>query len=284
MESTQENAVVLVSYGGNRALVPRWAAGVAVVTGLLVLLCAAVDLRTRGMLPPDRAVSYQWDYDEGVHLQAAQLMLQGSVPYRDFLYLQPPFSLVLFGAVLKLHWVPWGDAVAFAFERYAAIGLGLLTVIGVFAAASRLGGWLSGLLSAGLLALDATVIQTDRQAMLEPYANALSIIAILLCLVAFGRGRTRRLWFGVAGAVGALAGLTKTSAAVVLAAILIYLFGRLLVTAAAKRFWGQVAPLSDSWRIRFGDFVAALGGAVIVAAGVTGYFIATCPAEFTRQV
>ena len=40
-------------------------------------------------------MGYPMDYDEGVYSSAAPLLLRGDLPYRDFIFVHPPGSLLL---------------------------------------------------------------------------------------------------------------------------------------------------------------------------------------------
>ena len=94
------------------------------------------------------------------------------MPYRDFLFVEPPVALYLHAAVLRWHPVAWGDPTTFARVRYTTIAAGLVTLMAVAILAKQLGGWMSSLLAVGLLAIDAFVIEIDRRVMLEPYVDA----------------------------------------------------------------------------------------------------------------
>jgi 4-amino-4-deoxy-L-arabinose transferase-like glycosyltransferase len=242
---------------------------------LLFFLYVGFELRMRDMYSVDDALLYQSDYDEGVHVSAAQLMLQGFVPYRDFLFLQPPFALFLFATILKFHFVPWGDATAFVLARYAAIACGLVTLLAVFEIARRLGGLLAALLAVGVLAIDAQVIQTDRRAMLEPYSNALCVLAVLCYLVALGRERMPTPWLIAAGVLGAFAALTKALVIVSLAAIGVYAAARVVIAFFAAR---------KEVRARLRELFILVVSAAIAAALVSGYFVLTAPEQFFKQV
>ncbi len=263
--------------------VPRWLATVTAAGCLLVLLYVGIELRLNRMVPGSEALLYQADYDEGVHIAAAQLTLQGYAPYDDFLFLQPPFGVWLYASVLRLHFVPWGDATAFVLGRYTAIACGIVTLLAVFALGRRLGGLPSGLLSAGLLAIDAVVIETDRRALLEAPVNALSALAILCFLVALDRGR-RRYWLMGAGVLGALAMLTKTAGAAVLLALALYAAGR-VAAAVLGRFIPVVRlPSGDSVKSRLSDLGTVCAAAGLTVVLIAGYFLATNLVSFLQQV
>ncbi len=256
----------------------------ATLGSLLLILLIALHLRTQGMFPISDALLYDNDYDEGVNIAAGQLLLQGYVPYRDYFYVHPPLAVLIFAGVARIHFVPWGDATTFVYERYAAITCGLLTVLGVFVLTRQLGGTLSGLVAAGLLAVDGLVVEIDRRAMLEPYVNALSLLAILCYLGALRRERSRTAWLIMAGAVGAAVALVKTPGVLVLATLLTYAGARVLVAWLQTRVLHDSLSSGDSVRARFLELAKLLAGAALVAVLVLGYFLLTNPISFIKQV
>jgi hypothetical protein len=256
----------------------------AVSCSLLASLFIAFELRTTGMSPVAQGLLYQVDYDEGVNVTGAQLLLQGFMPYRDFIFVHPPLGLMIFAGVLKIHFVPWGDAEAFVITRYAAIAFGLITIIGVFAVGRVMGGSLSGLVSAALLAIDGLAIEVDRRAMFEAPANSLSVLAVLGYLMALKRNKSRRWWLLGAGAVGACAALVKSVDALSLLSILIYAFARLLAVLISRLRGGSSDTVSEALKERFSELVTLLVGAAITLILIAGYFAVTTPVEFLRQV
>jgi Dolichyl-phosphate-mannose-protein mannosyltransferase len=262
----------------------RAVAGIAVAVGLVVILGVALQLRANGMYPVAQGLLYDTNYDEGVNTAAGQLWLQGFVPYRDYLYVHPPLAVIIMGGVLVTHYVPWGDATSFVYERYAAIACGLLVILGAFALARMLGGGLSGLVAAGLLAVDGLVIQIDRRAMLEPYVNAFSVLAVLAFLTALRREGSRFRWLLAAGALAACAALVKATGAIILATILLYAAGRLIVVLVPARRQRVTNSSEDSIKARLLEMVAILAGAAAVSIPLVGYALVIAPVSFVRQV
>jgi len=115
--------------------------------------------------------------------------------------------------------------------RYAASCLALLALIFLYQAGKRLGGWWTGLLAAGLLAINALYLLHARRAM----AEGPLLFGVTLAMWGFLEGE-RRPW--LAGLGAALAFSAKQSA-LVLAPV-----GLLAVV------WLVDAPLADGWRTR----------------------------------
>ncbi len=233
-------------------------------------------LRVNQMLTVSDVLLYQREYDEGVYVASAQLFLQGYVPYRDFMFVEPPLSLYLYAAVLSTHPVNWGDPITFQLARYTTIAFGLITLVAVAIFAKRLGGWTSALFSVGLLAADAIVIEIDRRVMLEPVVNALSALALISYLQALNRKRNW-VWLFSAGLLGILAALLKTAGVIALGVILVYAVWRIFTAD-----WTRV--LDDARKSRIRELLVIMAGAGVGIALVTGYFMITNPIQFLRQV
>lgn len=248
------------------------ARSVLVIAVFFLVLCVGFDLHTRGMLSPEQGLTYEADYDEGVYVAAGQLWLQGFVPYRDYLYVQPPLSVYLFGTILRLHTVSWGDGIAFMLVRYASIAFGLVTLIAVFLIARKLGGTASGLVALGVLALDAQVIEINRRAMLEPSMNALSALAVLSYLYALDVKKYSRLLFVFAGSLGTCAMLVKLVGGLVLGVLFTYATGRVIRAPAHAR------------KPRIAELVALVVGVAATAAMILTPPIFNALATFVRQV
>lgn len=74
--------------------------------------------------------------------------------------------------------------------RLVAVGVGLLSTVGLFAIGKRLGGDLAGLVSAGLYAIFPLALLYDRLAYTESFVNLAGIMIALTALHAFGEGES----------------------------------------------------------------------------------------------
>lgn len=232
---------------------------------LLFILVLASCARLSNLIPVERGLLAWQDYDEGVWDTTAQLWLQGYLPYRDFFATLPPVGIYLLASVLRLVYVPWGSGLGLMATRYASVLYGLATVALVYRLGRRLGGETTGLVAAGVLAVDAMVIGVDRLAMLEPPLNLFSVLAVSSYLSAFERGpgeREGRGWGAATGVLCALAALSKTPALLVMFA--------LVSISLLRRRWQEVV-------------VMAVGFALAWTA-LSAPFLLRCPDQFLRQV
>jgi hypothetical protein len=188
-------------------------AGKVLVLGTLLALVIRLFTLTR----PGFLTSVN-EYDDGVYLGAAIRLLQGSMPYHDYAFVQPP-GIILIAVPSAL----------VANITTSAAGLAVARVLTVLASTAciplagnlvRYRGALVTAVTCGALAIYPDDITTAHTLLLEPWMN-------LLCLIgasaAFRRGhlaRPRRLlWAGVA--IGA-AGTVKYWAAAPAAVLLVF--------------------------------------------------------------
>ncbi len=212
----------------------RWSATLSAFA-LVAVLALALGLRLNNLVPAERGLLYAADADEGIYATSARLALDGYLPYRDYFCSAPPVGLYLFMAVLAPTSQPWGDSNGFMALRYASVLYGMVTILAVYATASRLGGRATGLLAAALLAMDGWAVAQDRRAMLEAPMNMFSALAILALVVAVQRQSRSVRWYAVSGVLAALAILSKTQGLVI--------FGALLLTLMLQRRWRPLVSL-----------------------------------------
>jgi len=232
---------------------------------LLFILVLASCARLSNLIPVERGLLARQDYDEGVWDTTAQLWLQGYMPYRDFFATLPPVGIYLLASVLRLVYVPWGSGLGLMATRYASVVYGLTTIALVYRLGRRLGGTMTGLVAAAVLAVDAMVIGVDRLAMLEPPLNLFSVLAVSTYVFAFEKGPGERQglgWGGATGVLCALAALSKTPALTVMLA--------LVTISLLRRRWQEVV-------------VMAVGFALAWTA-LSAPFLLRCPDQFLRQV
>lgn len=226
---------------------------------LLALVALGLALRLFDLIPPERGLLFAADTDEGIYAASARLALDGFAPYRDYFCSAPPVGLALFMAVLAPTSQPWGDATGFMALRYAAVGYGLVTLLAVYAIGRRCGGRAAGLLSVALLAIDGWAVAQDRRAMMEAPLSMFSALAVLALLAAQQRPVRSLRWYAVAGALAALAMLTKTQGMVIVGVLLLTLLLQrqwrplLVVAAAAAATW---LVLSLPYLLTAGDDMA----------------------------
>jgi alpha-1,2-mannosyltransferase len=195
-------------------------------------------------------------YDEGVYFAASEGLVNGLVPYRDFVLVHPPGILLLLSPLATAaRWIgdpaAWGAARVFVMLIGAANAM-MITVIGR-RAGTRVG------LAAGLLyAVWTPAIHVERTTMLEAFVLAGMLVALLML-------RTP----------------VETTSRLVVA-------GSALGAAASTKAWGLIPLLvivgwllvARAWRSAMVVSAAALG----VAALVVGPFLAMAPRRMVDLV
>ncbi len=148
--------------------------GIALAIGLL-----AFAIRLGVVLVTGRAgVLGLGDYDDGVYFTAADLLVHGRVPYRDFLFLQPPgIALVLAPFAALGAWI--GAADAFGVARVAFIAVGACNAALVVLVLRRSG--IAAAAAGGLLwACCIPAIVAERSILLEPLGSLGLLVALAL--------------------------------------------------------------------------------------------------------
>jgi len=163
---------------GNRSLL----AVTAVVASAALSARTWVMLRDGGLLAPT-------GYDPGVYYAAADSLVHGLLPYRDFWLLHPPGIMLAlspfaaFGSVTS-------DPAGMGLARVAVIVLGALNAVLVARIAYRFGlvaALTGGLFYAGWL----PVVRVETTARLEPFGNTALLLALLFLLRPRGRVSAR---------------------------------------------------------------------------------------------
>jgi alpha-1,2-mannosyltransferase len=180
-------------------------------------------------------------YDEGVYYGASTAFVDGLMPYRDFVLVHPPGSVVLLAPFALLGRVT-SDTTGWAVARLAVMSLGALNAALVLVIGRRVS-LAAGLVAGGLYAVWAPVVHVERTTMLE--AVVLAGIVVALWAVREPREATWRLV--LAGAALGLGTSTKLWGAAPLAVLV----GWLLVS----RSWRQAAIVTGASVVAFAAVV-----------------------------
>ena len=169
-------------------------------------------------------------YDEGVYFGASAGLVHGLVPYRDFVLVHPPGSLLLLSPFAELARVV-GDPTAWAGARLFVMLVGSANAMMVTVVGRRAGRW-AGVIGGVLYAVWLPAVYVERTTMLEAFV--LCGLLAALTLLRSPRESTTRLV--LAGAALGAASCVKVWGVVPLLVIL----GWLLVSRA----WRSAAVLS----------------------------------------
>jgi hypothetical protein len=192
-------------------------------------------------------------YDDGVYYAAADALVHGRLPYRDFLFLQPP------GIALVLAPVAWlgsvtSDPHGIVIGRTAFLALGSVNAVLVAAICRRFGPAAAIVAGVGY-AVFHPAAYAERTMLLEPVGTAGLLVALLLTQ---GRPARSRVAVALAGAALGLAVATK----------IWYIVPAVLVALLLRDRRALVLA---------GGFTATLAAAVLP-------FLAAAPTAFVRQV
>lgn len=172
------------------------------IVGLLAISLIAFALRVFPFFGADGAWSYRVDYDEGVYFSAAAWMIDGSLPWRDFVFVHPPGHLLFL--ILTSVWTKasLGIAGAFALSRWIAATVGAINtfLVGRIVARTPNAPLPAGLIAAAMYASYPEVVQVERGPFMEPILNLLCLVVVLLSTRQWKTTRAVVLMGVVAGA------------------------------------------------------------------------------------
>ncbi len=185
--------------GPGRAAIPGRAIDGLIVFALAFTARVAVALTSGGL-------QGNYGYDAGVYYSAADALVHGRLPYRDFVFLHPP------GIILALTPFAWfgqltSDHAGFVAATLAFTALGALNAVLVvrIATSMDLGRW-PAFIGGSFYALWFGSVQSEYLTRLEPLGNFFLLCGLLAYLRAQRTGRTYLA--GVGGlALGAAAGV-----------------------------------------------------------------------------
>ncbi|MCU1473266.1 MAG: hypothetical protein JWQ92_1334 [Amnibacterium sp.] len=226
---------------------PRWFWVVAVVgvAGIAFFVRVRLLIQTGGLDGAD-------GYDDGVYYAAADALVHGRLPYRDFLLLQPPGTIV---ALAPFAWFgsithdPYGVVAA----RLCFIGIGALNACLAMAIVRRFGLVASALAGIGY-AVYFPAAFTERSTLLEPLGTCGLLVAVLLADRAWRRPQVGMMLAGAAAGV-----------------------------AIGMRIW-YVVPVALIAAFHWRSALRFLAGVAITASAIYLPFLIGSPANMVRQV
>ena len=193
-------------------------------------------------------------YDDGVYLGSALELLDGRLPYRDYVLVHPPGITVLLLPVAGLSKLI-GTAQAMGLAKVLT-GLAGVAAVPVAARIVWHRGVLAAVIAAGVVAVHGDVVASGSGVLLEPWLVLCCLLAVLLTFAGDGLADGRRLTWG-----GALFGV-----------------------ACAIKIWA-VVPLLVAvvlcGPVRRRRYLLAAGGAFTVVAAP---FAFAAPGAFMRDV
>ncbi len=121
------------------------------------------------------------DYDEGVYFSAAQALIAGRFPYRDFVLLHPPGIVLVLTPFAALARVV-SDHRAFELARLAFMALGSINAVltAAIARRARSGGVIAAAVAGVLYAVWPPAIDAESTTLLTPWSTLGMLLALLL--------------------------------------------------------------------------------------------------------
>lgn len=212
---------------------------------LLAVFLVAVLVRLAPLLWESALSGDSGEYDDGVYFAAAQHLVAGQVPYRDFVLLHPPgIALALAPFAALGHFI--GDANAYAAAKLLVIMVGAVNATLVAWIAGRQG-TIAGAAGGLLYAVWWTVASSEITTFLEPFLNLLLLLAVGL-LTRQGPAPRRTVIAGIL--MGACVGFKIWPVPV-----LLMLVGWLFWTSGSRAAWRFIGGCGLSLAAIFGPFL-----------------------------
>ena len=175
----------------------------SVALAIAVATALGFGLRAYQLARPGQLLSVAW-YDDGVYYASALRLSDGALPYRDFIFAQPPgITLLMTPAALlaKVIGTDWGMAVARILTLLASTASVALAGLLV-----RHRGLLAVAVACGVLAVYPGSVTTTYTIFLEPWVVLFCLVAALTVFDGDRLAGSRRLVaggvaFGFAGAI-----------------------------------------------------------------------------------
>ena len=234
----------------------RW--GFIAALGLVFLIAVAARLQL--VLRSTGGLFGLGNYDDGVHFAAALGLVNGILPYRDFLLLHPPGVVLALAPFAALSWLigePWAVAAA----RLSWMVLGGLNAV-LCGLALRPIGRIAGVVGALFYALFFGSIYVEYTALLEPPATTMLLLALVMIRL-LGSAAGMGTWQYIAA-------------------------GILLGISPVLKIWGVVAVLVvvTTVLLRRGrrPGLLTLSAAVVTCAAVCLPFFLSAPSQMWRMV
>lgn len=202
------------------------------------------------------------EYDDGVYLGAALRLVEGILPYKDYVFVQPPGIIVLLGPIgLIARGI--GSLNALIIMRFVTVAVSALNVM-LVGHLMKSKGKVAVIASCGMMALYPQAVASSVTVLLEPYMNLFCILGFIALFRTLELRDTPGSYL-LGGVLIGIAGSIK-SWAIVPAVILFFI---ILV-------FGNTGRLSKAVRFALGT---AAGFLVFVSA-----FILSDPSAFIHDV
>ncbi len=206
------------------------------------------------------------EYDDGVWFGSTLRLVDGALPYRDFVMDQPPLVPLLLSPVgLLSHFI--GAAGAFGAARIVTVAVEAVNVV-LVGLLLRHRSVLCIVVSCTVLAVFPAAVVTSRTVLLEPYCDLFCLLGLV---IAFDGGRLTRDRKRIALAGAAFGAGCACKA-----------FALLPLVVLAGQFWAVQGALPTPKHLK--DAARLLAGAAASFCFICSPFLVIAPGAFVRQV
>ena len=185
------------------------------------------------------------DYDQGAYSLYARLIAQGSLPYRDFTFVSPPFYVLILSTIYRIF------GYNFYYGQYLSVFLSLASIVLIYLAGLKISKPGVGLLAAALFAVSPEMIYAGRRVTQEALCIFLVVLAVYFILDFIVAKKNSRLIF-----CGLVLGLAVAAKYTFLPAALAVV-GAAVVFFMGETFWDEIRRLAKpAFLLTYGALVA----------------------------
>jgi len=172
------------------------------------------------------------DYDQGSYSLYARLIVQGSVPYRDFVFVSPPFYVLVLSTIYRIF------GYSFYYGQYLSVFLSLASIVLIYLIGLKISKPGVGLLAAAFFAVSPEMVYSGRRVTQETLCIFLVILSIYFILdFIVAKKHSRLILCGLALGLAVAAKYTFLPAALaVVGAAIIFFMG--------EAFWAEIRRLA----------------------------------------
>lgn len=276
-------AQTLIRRFGDQVALPAWARPTSRRTAVAIAVAVgalAFALRLRFALNGGGLLGIG-TYDDGVHFSAAAALVHGRLPYRDFLFLQPPGILLVLAPFAWLGGII-GDAHAFEAARLAFMAIGGANAALVALCLRRYGAG-AALIGGAFYAAFPPAIYAEHTTILEPLGTLGLLVALLLFTapplalagtrgaailggIALGGAVGVKIWYIVPALIVVVLARRRILAALAAATATVVVVYGVFFVAAPSAMWREVV-VDQLGRPRMASSVSRRIGAILAAPG-----------------
>jgi 4-amino-4-deoxy-L-arabinose transferase-like glycosyltransferase len=185
------------------------------------------------------------DYDQGAYSLYARLIAQGSLPYRDFIFVSPPFYVLVLSTIYRIF------GYNFYYGQYLSVFLSLASIVLIYFTGRKISRPGVGLVAAAFFAVSPEMIYAGRRVTQEALCIFLVVLAIYFIVdFIITSKRSRLIFCGLVLGLAVAAKYTFLPAALAVVGAAVFFF-------MGETFWDEIRKMvKPVFLLTYGALVA----------------------------